>query len=607
MRIALPLFLVVGFLAFWRTDAIGADPQPYTVTLKATGNRALDGALHDASSLISLQEKAPVGGFALVERARQDIERFQTVLQSYGYYAATVDLTIAGHPINDPALVDVIAGLPANPKAEVAASFGLGVQFRLGQISIAGSVPTDARDKLGLASGAPAVAADVLAARDSLLNAILDDGYPLARVELLPVTLRPTEHLIDVVFKADIGPRADLGPVTISGLEAVHEDFVRQRLLIHQGEQFSPAALDAARQDLMSLGVFSAVRIEPASQLDPRGNLPITVRVSERQKHAVDMGIAYSTDLGLNLNAGWHDRNLFGNAEQLNLTGAVDLGGSAVTKPGYRFGVQFIKPDFLARDQQLELDFTALKQNLKAYEQNGIIEQALLNRKFSPHWSGSVGLWGEQERITQEGISTRYNLLGVPIVARYDSTNSQFDPTEGIRASVGVTPTQSLGGHSATFVVTQASGSTYIDLTGSGRSVMALRGLVGKIAGADVFSLPPDQRFYAGGSATVRGYRYQSVGPQFPDGNPTGGTAISAGTIEFRQRILESYGVVGFVDAGQVNAKGAPFTSTWRVGAGVGFRYYTSIGPIRADIAVPLNKAPGGDAVEFYLGLGQAF
>jgi translocation and assembly module TamA len=65
--------------------------------------------------------------------------------------------------------------------------------------------------------------------------------------------------------------------------------------------------------------------------------------------------------------------------------------------------------------------------------------------------------------------------------------------------------------------------------------------------------------------------------------------------------------VVGFVDAGQVSANGAPFTGNWRVGAGVGFRYYTSIGPIRADIAVPLNKQPGGDAFELYLGLGQAF
>ncbi|MGC1407465.1 MAG: autotransporter assembly complex family protein [Acetobacteraceae bacterium] len=601
------VLLIIAITVLVQDAATAADPQPYSVTLKPTGNKTLDGALHDASSLISLQDKAPVGGFSLVERARQDLDRFQTVLQSYGYYAAKVSLTIAGHPISDPALPDIVAQLPADPETEIAASFDLGQQFQLGEVKINGSVPTDARDKLGLAPGAPALAADVLAARDRLLSAIRDDGYPLAKVDLLPVTLRPADHLLDVVFDAETGPRTDLGPIHIDGLEAMHEDFVRRRLLIHEGEQFSPTAIDKARQDLLSLGVFSTVRIQPAGQLDAQGNLPITVDVTERKLRSVDMGVAYSTDLGVNVNAGWHHRNLFGNAEQLNLTGAVNLGGSAVTHPGYRFQAQFIKPDFLTRDQQLELDLTALDQSLKAYDQVGVIEQAMLNRKFSQHWSGSVGLLGEQEKITQEGVSTHYNLFGVPIVARYDSTNSQFDPTEGIRASAGITPTQSFGSQSATFFVMQASGSTYIDLTGEGRSIVALRGLVGKIAGAGVFSLPPDQRFYAGGSSTVRGFRYQSIGPHFADNNPTGGTAISAGTVEYRQRILGNYGVVGFIDAGQVSANGAPFTSDWRVGAGVGFRYYTSIGPIRADIAVPLNKQPGGDSFELYLGLGQAF
>ena len=127
------------------------------------------------------------------------------------------------------------------------------------------------------------------------------------------------------------------------------------------------------------------------------------------------------------------------------------------------------------------------------------------------------------------------------------------------------------------------------------------------MSGAGVFGLPPDQRFYAGGSATVRGYRYQTLGPQFRDGTPTGGTAISTGTVEWRQRILGNYGIVGFVDVGQVSSNGAPFTSDWHAGAGIGARYYTSIGPIRLDVAVPLNKLPGGDLLEIYIGIGQAF
>ena len=74
-----------------------------------------------------------------------------------------------------------------------------------------------------------------------------------------------------------------------------------------------------------------------------------------------------------------------------------------------------------------------------------------------------------------------------------------------------------------------------------------------------------------------------------------------------RQRILGNYGVVGFVDVGQVSTNGEPFTSDWHAGAGLGARYYTPIGPIRLDVAVPLNKLPGGDLFELYIGIGQAF
>src|SRR4029077_1721198 len=136
------------------------------------------------------------------------------------------------------------------------------------------------------------------------------------------------------------------------------------RLTLKQGQRFSPSAIDAARSDLSAIGVFSVVRIDQADHLDPDGTIPITVDVTERPLHSVDVGAAYSTDLGINLNAGWHHRNLFGNAEQLNITGGIPLGGNDVVKPGYNLGVQFLKPDFLMRDQTLEIDLGAIKQSL---------------------------------------------------------------------------------------------------------------------------------------------------------------------------------------------------------------------------------------------------
>lgn len=584
-----------------------ADPQPYVVALKPTGNAALDSALHDTSSLISLRESAPVGDFALTERAREDAQRFEAALHSFGYYKSKVSITVEGQPLGDPAVLTTLDRAPSSPPVPVVVSFDLGPRFALGKVTIATPVPADIPGHLDLQSGQPAMASDVLAAQARLLAALREDGYPLAKVPVPVATLRPDDNKLDVDFQPDPGPRANIGPITVSGLKDMNEPFVRRRLTLHQGELFRPSAIEAARQDLASIGAFSSVRAVPADALDPQGQLPISFDLTERPLHAVDASVAYSTDVGLNFTTGWHDRNLFGNAEQLNLTATAQLGGDAVTRPGYNIGAQFIKPDYLARNQSLEVDVNAVDQSLQAYDQKALLEKIALNRRLTPHWTVSLGLSGEQESILQEGATRDYVLVGIPASMKYDSTNNLLDPIRGIRAALTVTPTESLGTPNATFFITQLAGSTYLDLAGNGRSVLALRGLIGKDFGAGVFSLPPDQRFYAGGSGTVRGYRYQTLGPQFPDRNPTGGTAISAGTVELRQRILGSYGFAAFLDVGQVSSNGTPFTSNWHAGAGIGARYYTSIGPIRLDVAVPLNKLPGGDSLELYVGIGQAF
>ena len=603
----LALFVVISTAIAATRRSEGADPQPYTVTLKPTGDSALDAALQGSSTLISLQKSAPVAGFALTERARQDAARFETALNSFGYYKAKVSTTIAEHRLDDPGLAAVIDSAPANPALQVAVSFDLGPRFKLGSVTVSTKVPPDIPPQLDLMPGQPAMAAQILAGQGRLLDALRSDGYPLAKVPVPIATLHPDQNLLDVDFRPDAGPKADIGPIDFSGLKHMNESFVRKRLLLHQGDEFSPQAIERARTDLSSIGVFSVVRAVPASALDAAGQLPIKFDLTERPLHAVDAGVAYSTDLGINFSAGWHDRNLFGNAEQLNLTASYQAGGDAIKRPGYLAGAQFLKPDFLRRDQTLEIDLNAIKQSLQAYEQTALLEKIAINRKLSQYWTASLGLSGEQESILQEGVTQHYNLVGIPASLKYDSTNNLLDPTQGIRALLSITPTYSIGTPSAAFLIGQLAGSTYLDVFNDGRSILALRGLVGQVAGAGIFAVPADQRFYAGGSATVRGYRYQTLGPQFPDRIPSGGNAISTGTVELRQRILSSYGVVGFMDVGQVSANGAPFAGNWHAGAGVGARYYTPIGPIRLDFAVPLNKLPGGDTFEVYIGIGQAF
>ncbi len=596
--------------------AQAADPVTYTLKIDPTGNAALDAAISGSSQLAALRKPAPASPFALVARARADIGRVRTALDSFGYYQAQVGISIAGQPLDTATLPDTLSALPQTAPAAVAVHISTGPLFHLRHVALDGVVPAQPARAFNLSPGAPAVASDVLGAGSRLLTALQEDGYALARVDPPVATEVPDAHALDVRFHVTTGPRVDIGQISITGLVRTHERYVRRRLLIYPGELYQPSKIEAARQDLASAGVFSGVKISAAKSLDAAGRIPLRVDVSERKLHAVTFNIAYSTDLGGSAGVTWSNRNLFGNAEQLNLTGTVTgLGGSADKGIGYLARAQFLKPDYYHRDQQLELDLSALKQDLISYTQTAEIAGAVLSRKLSRRWTASVGVTATEESILQEGVTRDYTLLAVPVTGKYDSTDVATpldDPLHGLRATLIATPTESLSGQNNTFVVLQGTASTYVDLhslglSAPGHTVLAFRGLVGSAQGASQFELPPDQRFYGGGSATVRGFRYQSIGPTFPDSTPAGGAAIDAATIELRQRVWHNVGMVVFVDAGQVSASSAPFSGRLEEGAGVGARYYTPIGPIRVDIATPITRIRGGDSYELYLGLGQAF
>ena len=585
-----------------------ADPQPYAVDLPTTGDAALDGALKASSSLISLREKAPVGPFALITRARDDRARLETALNSFGYYGGNISIDIAGHPIDDPSLPSQLDA--ATGEVPVKIQIKKGPLFHLRQVTLTGHPDATAQKALKLHPGDPAVAADVLAAQGKILDALRNDGHALAKVQTPVARLAPQAQALDVSYDVEPGPRVNLGPIKVTGLEDVHESYVRRRLLIHQGEQFDPRAIDKARQDLAGVGVFSAVTMDAPSQLDPQGQLPITVRVVERPRHVVGFNAAFSTDLGFSAGVTWSHRNLFGNAERLDLGAAItQLGGSASRGQGYDVTAVLTQPDIFIRNLDAIYRLEGIKESLDAYDRTAVLGGASLRWRFSPELSLTGGIQAQQSRIKQEGVTRDYTLLQLPITVAYDTTGIEglLDPTHGIKASATVTPSDSLRAPGAQFVILSTTGSTYFDFGSVGRSVLALRATLASVQGATTFDLPPDQRLYAGGSATVRGYKYQSVGPKFPDLRPTGGTSLGAATVEFRQRFGSSFGAAVFLDAGEVSTDSAPFSGKLRAGAGAGLRYYTPFGPVRADIAVPLNKERGDDSFEIYVGIGQAF
>ena len=605
--------VAAAFAAFVFSASWAADPQGYTLVNPETGDGAVDAALRDSSLLISLREKTPAPPFALIDRARGDFGRFQTVMESFGYYKSAIKITIAGRDIADKTLPDLLEKVPQGDTVEVKTEIVRGPQYTLRNIAVDGTIPgdLDAHAVIGLKTGDPAIASRVLGGQGALLTALQEKGYAFARVDTPSALADDAANVLDIYYKVDTGRKMHIGAISLAGLKDVDESYARDSLTVHTGDLYQPSAIEQARIKLVGLGVFSGVSVEAEKQGVSDDTIPLRFDVQERPKHAVALSGSYSTDLGVSLAAKWSHRNLLGSGEQLNLSASgIGLGGTATAGIGYDVSAQFIKPRFLRDDQELELDVGAIKQHLDAYSQKAETFGIFARKKFSSMWSGTAGMTYAHDDVSQQNVDRSYDLLALPVTASYDTTGLKdplSDPVRGGRAALSVAPTVAFGTKTLLFAVLQASGSMYFNLSGDGRSVIATRALVGSIQGGDNFDLPPDQRLYAGGSGSVRGFRYQSIGPHFANGDPTGAASVDAVSLEYRQRVWSDYGFAAFVDAGQASADNLPFNGSVEVGTGVGVRYYTSIGAIRADVAVPVTRVPDGDAFEIYISIGQAF
>ena len=175
----------------------------------------------------------------------------------------------------------------------------------------------------------------------------------------------------------------------------------------------------------------------------------------------------------------------------------------------------------------------------------------------------------------------------------------------GLRASPEVSRTE---GVEHFYLRAQLDASYY--LQASDKIVLAARTRVAAIPGAPLSAIAPSRRLYAGGGGSVRGYEYKGIGPHDSEDDPTGGRSLVELSAEARIRTPwfgGALGVVPFVDAGTVGTDPRPSFDEIKVGAGVGVRYYTSFGPLRLDVAVPLNRGPGDPKVGVYVALGHSF
>jgi translocation and assembly module TamA len=565
----------------YRVEVTGLDPI------------GLDGRFRELSAL---EKGDAIDNLAQLDRrAREDAALIDRLLRAEGYYAGQVD-------------IDITPAEAEGGRAVVAIKVDPGARYTFDSIEVATppSAPRDLiRDTLGLKAGDPIDAAEVQAAEDRVRVRLPELGYPFATVGDREIAIDHETQTGSYRIPVVAGQQARIGEIRLEGDRLVNERHIARLARFKTGDVYDAADIEDLRRALVATGLFGSVGVR-ASEAREADVVDIVVVLQTAPLRTLAGQAGYSTGEGFRVEASWQHRNFFPPEGALTARGVLGTEEQRVAGE-VRFS------NFRERDRTLLLRSEVSNENREAYEARSFTLGASLAREtnfiWQKKWYYSLGaeLVATDERDTDidRGISRRRTFFigALPTSLSYDGTDDLLDPTRGFRLSGRLSPEASFQGSAFGYLKGQIDASLYQPVGGV---VLAGRVRAGSIFGAERDRIAPSRRFYAGGGGSVRGFGYQEIGPRDQFDDPIGGRSLAEASVEARFRFGD-FGVVPFLDAGQIYTSTLPKFDSFRFGAGIGARYYTSFGPIRIDLATPLDPRKGDPKVGVYVSIGQAF
>lgn len=432
-----------------------------------------------------------------------------------------------------------------------------------------------------------------------LVRTLQNQGYPSAAVEHKTVGLDHETQEAEVRYSVQAGAPAVMGSWQVDGLKRVDPRFVERRVPWVPGDVYQRSLVDQFSRQLSESGLFSYVGVSRADEDARTGVYDVAVHLKERRRRTIGVGAAYQSDTGPEARLQWQHRNLFGMGQKFELDAkyAEDLWlGLAV----------LTLPDWLRGDQDLNLGVKASEESTDAYLVRYGKVFLTVQHRWSESWSGTFGPALRESVSEQLDADEAYLQVSFPVTLFWNGRDDVLNPTRGFGVAGGIEPFYDLEEQFG-FFKSMVTPAVYLPLAGE-TLVLSSRLTLGSISGVSLDGIPPDLRFYAGGGQSIRGYQYQSVGPR-EEGRPVGGKSLVEASVELRWRFWRNLGTVVFLDGGSAyEPEISDFRESFQWGTGLGFRYFTGVGPVRIDVGLPLNPRDGIDNdYEFYISIGQAF
>lgn len=557
------------------------------------------------ASLSVLQERRgkPANLAQINRRMRLDAELIGRLLRNKGYYDAIVRPAVRAPEASE-----------GGNRLRVEFDTRIGERYLLSRVSLPGlavaaeKVPV-LRSAFPISIGQPVDADAIFAGRDALAVALGQNGFPFAVVEQPVVTIDHETRKGDLEMVVRAGGWRKFGAIVVADTpRPLFSSKHLARIARFDAEDvYNAADVEDLRRAIIATGLASTVTVKPSDHGDGE-HVDIAVAAVPGPMRSITGDIGYGTGEGFRLQASWQHRNFF------PPEGAVTVSGLLGTKE-QAASLTYRRNNFLRRDNVLSAGFSARHQDLDAFNAQTLSLTASIERQtnilYQKKWVWSIGaeLVASREKDIFAGNSTftqrDYLIAALPASLTYDASDDLLDPRSGFRLGGRLSPEIARQNGSFGYARAQLDGSLYVSL--ARKVVMASRVRLGSILGApSADRIAPSRRFYAGGGASVRGYGYQAIGPRDSNNDPVGGKSLAEFSLEARVR-LGSFGVVPFIDAGNISTGFLPKLSQVRYGAGVGLRYYSNFGPIRIDVGTPLNRQKGDGRVAVYVSLGQAF
>ena len=591
-RGAVLLFSLLFFSASWG----------YEVKFEGIENEEALQLIQNISKLEKLKDSPPATLNGLKRRAEGDLPIIIQALHSFAYYNAEANFTISKDQ------EDVIIKIDPGPIYPFA-------QFTIRYFENGKEIPESSLqkpislDELNVHINDPALPETILSAEDTLLDLLNLQGYAFAKINHRDVFADLQAKNVIVLMDVELGPLTKLGPVRIHGLERIHEDFFFKKMKWKEGDLYHPKTIEKTQEALELSGLFRSITITHAEEPVDGNIMPLDITVIEAKQRTIGFGLNFTTELGPGITAEWEDRNILGQGEKISIR--TDL-----WKDLQDGRISYTIPDFKCQDQNLIWVLDGHHQHTKSFTETAVSLSGTIEKKINEKLRISYGGMFKVLRSMRSAFNGTFDLIKTPLQLRWSNTDSLLDPTKGETVQIKLIPSLQIHDHPFAYSINTFTGTYYQPLTVDKKFIFAAKFTLGSIIGASKHDIPPPERFYAGSENSIRGYRFLTVSPIGPHDKPLGGRSLLLYTLEIRARFKENFGLVFFYDIGNVYKNYYPdFKKGLLQSTGLGLRYYTPIGPIRLDLAFPLNRRKKRDghrgyidnALEAYFSIGQSF